>query len=86
VKTSDYWRTEPSTNMTARAVGQGELARPRPAEDLPRAYFAKREPCWICSKSLRKLLVGTHRGKYVAALKVIDGFERRVHVACAGSQ
>jgi hypothetical protein len=52
-------------------------------KEYSRVYPSTRVPCWHCSKSLTRVTAGVHAGRYVAAVGVVDGHERVMHVACA---
>jgi hypothetical protein len=45
-------------------------------------YVDRQRPCWICGLSLAKSVRGEHRGKWVAAIRLIDGLERQTHRRC----
>lgn len=46
---------------------------------LRRESLSKRFPCWVCSKPLA--FDGTF---YIAAIRFLDGHERRTHLCCTG--
>ena len=49
------------------------------SEILRRESLSRRVPCWVCSKPL-----AWDGSAYIAAIRTLDGHERRTHVCCTG--
>ena len=46
---------------------------------IRREYLRKVVPCWSCSRPLAIV-----KGRVLAAIRMIDGLERKTHVNCVG--